>query len=65
VEAAGAVDAQNASTAPWKTTERFSTATTGPIHSFFTQEPELKIKWYKAGDAPVWQGATSENIGNI
>lgn len=29
VEAAGAVDAETASTAPWKTTERFSTATTG------------------------------------
>jgi hypothetical protein len=26
MEAAGAVDAQNAPTAPWKTTERFSTS---------------------------------------
>ena len=34
MEAAGAVDAKNASTAPWKTTERFSTATTGVLFSF-------------------------------
>lgn len=29
MDAAGAVDAQHAPTAPWKTTERFSTAPTG------------------------------------
>jgi hypothetical protein len=39
VEAAGAVDAKNAPTAPWKTTEQFSTATTGTV-PFYGQEEE-------------------------
>jgi hypothetical protein len=37
MEAAGAMDAQNAPTAPWKTTERFSTSFHSH-HSLFSEE---------------------------
>jgi hypothetical protein len=44
MEAAGAVDAQNASTAPWKTlTNAFPTAPTGPSSAL----PKNTMKRYK------------------